>query len=531
MKKIYIIIAVVVVALFAVLFLGNNQEEGSFVEAKRGDVSQEIFESGTIKRGDEINIGFREAGRVKSVFKEEGEEVERGEVIASQEKDELEISLREAEANLASTEASLEILLEGASEEEREIIRSAVRSAETSLRSARNNLENQENITDKMMESAYKEVPSLLGEVYLDAEETKELVEDLASEHFGGFVVSETVSGRRSRDVIRRSANEIKNYRDLAQKDSEHEEKDIALEETKKQLQTIVNEMDNMLDVAESDFYEDKFTDTQVESLRTYRRLNNTNLGKVDSAQKATSSARAEADSIISSAKAQVESAESSLDQVKRELASIEADPRDSGIRIREAAVEQARTRVEILEKRISDTQLETPIAGTISKILIREGEIISAGSSVATIIPDEDFYVEVDIYEGDMPKVNLGNSVSASFLAFEKKDFSGEVISINQTGKVVDGVVYYPVKIMLESYPKEARIEMTVDVTIKAIEKENVLLLPERSIQRREGKQFITVLENGEFVEREIETGIRGEGRVVEVISGVKEGEKILTE
>ncbi|MFO8039980.1 MAG: hypothetical protein R6U67_11085, partial [Sodalinema sp.] len=31
------------------------------------------------------------------------------------------------------------------------------------IRSARNNLENQENITDKMMESAYKEVPSLLG--------------------------------------------------------------------------------------------------------------------------------------------------------------------------------------------------------------------------------------------------------------------------------------------------------------------------------------------------------------------------------
>ena len=38
-------------------------------------------------------------------------------------------------------------------------------------------------------------------------------------------------------------------------------------------------------------------------------------------------------------------------------------------------------------------------------------------------------------------------------------------------------------------------------------------------------------VLNNGEYEEREIEVGIRGEGRVMEVVSGLKEGEKVVSE
>ncbi len=529
MKKIHIVVIIVVLIILGAFFLGNSQEEENFIEVERGSIVQEIFETGTVKRGDEVSLGFKEAGRIKSVFIKEGDFVERGEIIVTQERENLEISLREAKAGLSSAQAALEKLLEGASKEEREVVRAAVRSAESGLHSAEENLEKQKKVTEEMKEDAYKGVSSLLGETYLDAKETKELVTDLAREHFGGFVVSETVSGRRSRDIIRRSAEEIEKYRELVRKNSEYEEMDVALEETKKNLQKIVAEMDNMLDIAESDFYENKFTDTQVASLREYRRLINSNLGSVTSTQRAISSVMAEVDSMLSSARAQVDSAEKSLDQAERELSSIEADPRDPDIRSQKAAIEQAEARVEILERRISDTQLKSPVSGTVSAVTAREGEIVAAGSPAVTLVPDEDFYIEVDIYEGDMPQISLGDPVLASFLAFDDKEFFGEIISINPVGRVVDGVVYYPVNIMLEDYPEETRIEMTVDVTIRTAERENVLFLPERNVQRREGKSFVTVLEDGELIEKEVETGIRGEGRIIEIVSGLEEGEKIL--
>ncbi len=531
MKKIYIIIALAALIFFGFLFLGNNQREGSFIEVVRGDVVREVFESGTIKRGDVLSVGFKEAGRIENIFKEEGDIVKKGDIIASQEKDDLEISLRDAKAGLSSAESALEMLFFGASEEEREIARSAVRSAKTALSAAEDNLEKQKKVTEETKESVYKEIPSLLGEVYLDAKETKELVDDLANEHFGGFVVSETVSGRRSRDKIRSSAREIEKYRELARSEAEYEELDMALEETKRHLRIIVAEMDNILDVAESDFYENKFTDNQVESLRTYRRLTNTNLSKTDSTQKTISSVKAEISSLLSSARSQVDSAESSLDQAERELSRVEADPRDTDIRIKEAAVEQAKARVELLEKRIADTTLQSPVSGKISTISSRAGEIVAAGSPIMNLVPDEKFYIEIDIYEGDVVEVEVGDSASVSFLAFEDEEFSGEVVFINPTGKVVDGIIYYSARVMLEEYPEEVRTEMTVDVTIRTEERNDVIFLPERNIQRREGRNFVIVLENGEQVEKEVELGIRGEGRVVEILSGLEEGEKVLTE
>ncbi len=537
-KRKYIIIGVAVLIIAVIVFASNDGEEQEHVVAERGNLTQELFETGSTEKGEEVTLSFKEGGKIESVFVKEGEEVKGGDAVAALDKGDLRISLREAEAALSSARASFERFLSGATREEIEVARAAVQSAEAGLNSAKDNLSEQEKIAEETLKDVHQGTAttlgtvSLLGETYSSVNEIKMGVARIARQYFTGIVVSETTSGRRSRDVIRRSSEEIEKYKDMATKEEvDFKEKEDALRKTEKELRVIIGELDNLVDVVESDFYKDTVAEADKSLIRTYRRTANSALNDVSSLLRRISSVNVEISAKLTSARGQVDSARTALNQAERELSRIKADPESADVRAKEAAVDQARARVEALQKRITDATLRTPVAGTVSDVLMRGGEVAGAGSPVAVIIPEEEMQITLDIYEGDIANVQVGDRAMASFVAFPDREFPGQVVFVNPAGRVIDGVVYYNVKVMLDEYPEGVLPQMTVDVTIRTGEKEDVIILPERAIYRREGKRFVRVLENGEHVEREVEVGLRGERRMVEIISGIREGEKVLVE
>jgi HlyD family secretion protein len=529
-KKIYYIVFGLFLIFLAFFIFKNGKEETNFVVAERGNLTQELFETGSTEKGDDIRLGFKEGGRIESVLAKEGEAVSRGSVIAVLDKKDLELSLKEAEAALVSAKATLDRFLRGATNEDLRVAQSAVDSAETALSLAENNLKEQEKIADEILRTAYQNVATLLGNVFSTVKEVEIGVDTLANSYFTGIVVSETTEGRRSRDVIKKRVKEIEEYKNLAIKESiSFKEKEDALKKTESELKIIIAEIDNLISIADSDFYKDKFSSTEKEFLRTYRGAVNRSLNEVISLLGSISSVNAEVEANLTVARGSVDSAKSALNQANAEFSRVSANPDSADVLVREAAVNQAKARVDLFQNRISDTTLKSPVAGTVSAVLVTSGEIASPGSPIVVIVPEKDIQIAVDIYEGDISKVNVGNQVRASFVAFPGEEFAGEVIFINSTGKVIDGVIYYEIKIVLEEYPKKVLPQMTVDVTIKTAEKEDVLILPERAILRKEGKRLVIVLENGERIEKEIVIGLRGEERMVEVLSGLSEGEKIL--
>ncbi len=529
MKKYYIALGAVALIITGVFLLRNGEEEQVFAEVQRGEIVQEIFETGSTEKGEDVRAGFKEGGRIEKVLIKEGKEIAKGEVIAELDKNDLRISLREARASLASAEANLQKLLEGATAEELSIARAAVKAAETALDSAKDNLEEQKKVTDETLSRAYQDITTLLGDIFSMAKETTEGIRDISSTYFTGSVVSETTSGRISVNRIRQSLSKIEEYKDLAMKgETNLTGRKEALSKTGEELEKMVREMDNLISVADSNFYKDRFSDEDKKNLRTYRNNVNGYLNRTVSLLGNISSVRADIDAKLTSARGSVNSAERTLEQAEKELSKVKADPGDADIKSARASIDQAKARLDRVKRRIEDAVLRSPVTGVISSVLAREGEVISVGSSVAIIVPEEDIQVAVDIYEGDVSKIDIGNSATASFVAFPEENFTGEVVFINPTGKVIDGVVYYETKIVLDEYPENTLPQMTVDVTIKTAQKEGVLFLPERFVQRKEGKRFVNVLENGEIVQREVKTGLSGEGRVVEIVSGLKEGEKV---
>jgi multidrug efflux pump subunit AcrA (membrane-fusion protein) len=69
----------------------------------------------------------------------------------------------------------------------------------------------------------------------------------------------------------------------------------------------------------------------------------------------------------------------------------------------------------------------------------------------------------------------------------------------------------------------------MTADVIIKTQIKENVLTIPGTAIKTQDSKNFVQVLVGKKPEQREIKIGLKGSNDVVEIISGLREGEKVI--
>jgi len=147
----------------------------------------------------------------------------------------------------------------------------------------------------------------------------------------------------------------------------------------------------------------------------------------------------------------------------------------------------------------------------------------------VLYFLPEGPFAIKVNIYEGDIIKVKVGDRASISLTAIPDLTFGGEVVAIDPAETIMNDVVYYEVTIALGENIDGIKQGMTADITIETNRKENVLAVPKGAVEKIDGKTIVKVLKNGKAEDREIIVGLKGDD-LVEVVSGLAEGEKIVT-
>jgi len=101
-------------------------------------------------------------------------------------------------------------------------------------------------------------------------------------------------------------------------------------------------------------------------------------------------------------------------------------------------------------------------------------------------------------------------------------------VISIDPAEELVEGVVYYKVTVSLENPLKETKPGMSADISIKTAQKDNVLTIPGGAVEKKGDKTFVQITKDGKLEEKEIQIGLRGNNDLIEVISGLTEGDEV---
>jgi HlyD family secretion protein len=530
-KKIILAIIILVIALGIYQgFIKKEKPSFTLAEVVRGNISQEVSETGQVKKGEEINLSFKNAGRIEKIYVKVGEKVKRGDILAKQDTTQLKIQLEDAKASLSLAQAQLNKLLAGASPEEIQIQKTAVENAKISLEQAEQNLKDVETLASENLKAAYEDALNILDDAYLKADNAF-IVADLIQRNYFTANDQEGIRVRENRDEIEKAVSQIKTSLETAKANSSQKNIDLALSETKNSLDKILSSLRFIREVSESSAYRNIVSSTDKTSLDNQKNYISTALTNVTNSEQTISLTKLTNESNINSAQAQISAAAGALKAAQDELSRILAPPRKEDVQLYRAQVEQAEAQVELLENQIKEATLYSPVEGQIAKIKKREGEMAQPmlGDSVIILLPVAPFEIEVDIYEEDVVKINIDNPVDISLVALPEKIFKGKVISIDPTQKLIEGVVYYETTINFDEIPDGIKPGMTADLTIKTASKENVLIIPEAAIQKKDDKSIAQVFKNGAIEEKEIKIGLEGSNGMVEVVSGLEEGEKVI--
>lgn len=198
------------------------------------------------------------------------------------------------------------------------------------------------------------------------------------------------------------------------------------------------------------------------------------------------------------------------------------------------AEVECARAALQHSQVQLSYATVTAPIQGVIASVSTEEGETVAAGMQAPTFVTIIDLQrLQVDAYvdEVDIGKVKVGQRALFTVDTFPATEFEGTVSAIYPRAVVQDNVVNYDVVVDIQTlYHGLLRPEMTASVTIFLDQRQNVLAVPSKAVQREKGKTVVYVQAGGRSEPREIKAGWR-DGPWIEVAAGLEEGETVLVE
>ncbi len=504
-KPVVIIVLVLILGGVVVGIVSSKPKDAyEYAVVERGNLVQEVSVSGTVRPVAGVDLAFEKSGRVSSVPFAVGDEVSRGATLARLVSYDLAADLSEAEANLAAEKAELEKLERGPRQEE-------IAVAQAELEEAKQSLAN-----------AYDSVSYTLNEVYTKADDaarvkTSSLFSGTEGSSFDVTFNACNETAENGASLLRlRSGSVLWQWSQELQalSGASYKELETALQNALGYLQGFREFLERTYDLL--------ITGCTIgnSAYDAYR----TNVSTARSAVTTALSSASDLKQIIASRKAAVEKEE-------KELAELLAGASPEDISVQRAKVLQAEASVENAGAQIEKTILRAPFAGVVTKVNVTVGEIASAEKPAISLMSSDGFEIRVYIPEADIVKVVVGDAAGVTLDAYGgDTTFQAIVTTIDAAETVIEGVSTYEATLHFVEPSERISSGMTANVDIVTATRENVVFIPQRAVVRRDGAEFVRVLADGEVKEVEVSPGLKDSSGNVEVISGVSEGDQIVT-
>ena len=232
----------------------------------------------------------------------------------------------------------------------------------------------------------------------------------------------------------------------------------------------------------------------------------------------------------LDSANSALRSAQAGVNTAQSQLKVVSAPARDSDIAVIQTQINQAQASLSQVLSQIQDLSLYSPIDGTVAVANGEVGEVATANTVIASILPTTALQVKVNVSEDNIVNVKTGQHVDIELDAFgSDSHFSGTVTQIDPQQTIVGGAVYYQTTVVFDQNYNGVLPGMTANVTITTASKNNVLMVPASAIQQVSGKYYVQLLRGKTAVQTPVQTGISGANNV-EIVSGVAQGDSVIT-
>ncbi len=184
---------------------------------------------------------------------------------------------------------------------------------------------------------------------------------------------------------------------------------------------------------------------------------------------------------------------------------------------------------VQKINAEIRKNTIYAPFNGKVTNIEKEVGENAGVGDRVISILGESKLEIVLQVSELDVSRLSPGAIVSLKFDALSGEEFSGVLQTINSRDTQIDGVPVYEAFVET-SLDERIKTGMSAVGSIVLNSKTGVLAVPSYFVQKVGDKNIVEVLNaKGKTTEREVVLGLLGTDSMVEIISGLNEGEKIV--
>ncbi len=190
-------------------------------------------------------------------------------------------------------------------------------------------------------------------------------------------------------------------------------------------------------------------------------------------------------------------------------------------------SLQAARARVTLARKALSDTVVRAPFPGLVAERMVSVGDYVTKGTKVAGVVRVDPLRLRLTVPEQLVSAVGVGQPVTFEVDAYPGRRFQGNVryisptLEANQRALTVEAVVANPDGTLKPGFFATAQLQQRL--------KTPATLVPAAAVQTSNGTSRVYVVA-GDHVEERIVTIGETVNALVEIITGLKAGERVAT-
>lgn len=520
-KKIIIAIIIVVIAVLVFSnFNKNKQEENvkpEIVAIEKRNIAKSIGATGVVNSSNTKNVvSTFTGGEITSVNVKKGDKVNVGDVICTFDTSTIQKNLNIAMASQNTSQAQANLGIQSAQRS----LNDAITTKDTQVANS------QKDINDA--KSAYDNAVNQLNSL-------------------------NSTLNKKQQEISEYSVTYQQNLSAYTTAKSEYDSKELIANNTQNELEAKKAEKEALLATGDNDSLqnigaieakitelEGKYNIAKSEALNAKSKFDiaNATFTPIKANQEALNGAVAE----LSSQKANLEASIPQLKNAYDKLVTAHntmistsdstiASMRDNVTNSELAAVSSSlagASQINTLKDQIEDGVVKSTVSGTVTSVNVKKGDLYT-GNNIATIEGTEQFIIEAEIDEYDIPDVEVGMKVLIKTDATRDEELEGRITYVASSAtnsSAVAGMTSmtttstgtnatYKIEISLDTQNDRLRLGMNAKLSIITEMQEDVWAVPYNAIYEREdGTHYIEVAkdENGENKEEiDITKGIEG--------------------
>ena len=179
-------------------------------------------------------------------------------------------------------------------------------------------------------------------------------------------------------------------------------------------------------------------------------------------------------------------------------------------------------------ESAVADAKLVAPFGGVVEQVTISVGDMVSSAAPLVSMLDPLDLYVEAQVSDMDIDRIQPGQAVDVSFDAFrDEPPLAGAFGEIPSFGQYQNGVTIFGVPVTFEDPDVGLMVGMSANLALPLEIKRGVLVIPAMAVSYDRDGAYVRLVRGEDVEQQPVRLGT-SDGMTTEVLEGLSEGDVI---